>query len=215
MFKRLNAGGEPLSDQEARNCSIRLLGTKFNDFIVRMAADPDFRRCTDDLTEEDRARMEDAEMVLRFFAFKNNMAEYVHHIGPFLTEFMERVTEDTSNRHINFDEAKEEEVFKRTFKILADTLGPKTARRWVSTDAGYGGGFSRSHYEAFSVGVAKVIGQVPKRPNAVQVEGMKVALKNAKQDPKLKPLTTGGGKNFKRIYEKKIALVAGHLRNAL
>src|ERR1700686_455173 len=30
MFKRLNTGGEPLSSQEVRNCTIRLLGSRFN-----------------------------------------------------------------------------------------------------------------------------------------------------------------------------------------
>jgi hypothetical protein len=211
MFKRLNAGGEPLSDQEARNCSIRLLGTRFNDFILRLKDDPSFRLCTDELTEEDRGRMEDVEMVLRFFAFKNNMAAYVHDIGPFLTEFMERVTEEK----LPFDYSKEEEVFKRTFKILADTLGPRTARRWVAQGQEYGGGFSRSHFEAFSVGVSHVIDQLPKRPSAAKVEEIGAALQRAKQDSKLKPLTTGGGKNFRRIYEQKIALVVAHLRGAL
>jgi len=215
MFKRLNAGGEPLSDQEARNCSIRLLGTKFNDFIVRLKTDANFRRCTEDLTEEDCSRMEDAEMVLRFFAFKNNMGEYVHDISPFLTDFMERVTEETSSRHIKFDEALEEDVFRRTFKILAATLGPKTARRWVGPDAVYGGGFSRSHYEAFSVGVARLIDQIPAKPSTTKLQKIMAALEDAKRDPKLKPLTTGGGKNFKRIYEQKIALVANHLRGVL
>jgi hypothetical protein len=215
MFKRLNAGGEPLSDQEARNCSIRLLGTKFNDFIVRMTGDANFRKCTEDLTEEDRSRMEDAEMVLRFFAFKNNLGGYVHDIGPFLTDFMERVTEETSAHNIEFDQAKEEEIFKRTFKVLADTLGPKMARRWVGHGAGYGGGFSRSHYEAFAVGVARMIDRIPKRQSSAYLSKIGTALDEAKQDPKLKPLTTGGGKNFKRIYDQKIALVEAHLRGAI
>lgn len=38
MFKRLNTGGEPLSDQESRNCSIRLLGNTFVDFIAEELA---------------------------------------------------------------------------------------------------------------------------------------------------------------------------------
>ena len=34
MFKRLNTGGEKLSEQEIRNSTIRLLDNKFNDFII-------------------------------------------------------------------------------------------------------------------------------------------------------------------------------------
>ena len=33
MFKRLNTGGELLSAQEIRNCTIRLLGSKGIDFL--------------------------------------------------------------------------------------------------------------------------------------------------------------------------------------
>jgi hypothetical protein len=48
MFKRLNTGGELLSDQEVRNCTIRLLDSRFPDFIIRMSNNDAFRECTID-----------------------------------------------------------------------------------------------------------------------------------------------------------------------
>src|SRR5207249_8867970 len=48
MFKRLNTGGEPLSNQETRNCSIRLLGTSFVEFTAKIVDDPGFQRCIED-----------------------------------------------------------------------------------------------------------------------------------------------------------------------
>jgi hypothetical protein len=147
MFKRLNTGGEPLSDQEARNCSIRLLGTRFNDFIIELTKDESFQECIEDITEEFHARMGEPELVLRFFAFKNRMDEYVHDIEPFLTDFMERVSDESpeNEKRIAFDFAEEERVFRRTFAILSQTLGSKACRRWVGQT--YGGGFSISETE--------------------------------------------------------------------
>src|SRR5260221_8640560 len=45
VFKRLNTGGELLSEQEIRNCTIRLLDNTFNDFIIELAENSDFREC--------------------------------------------------------------------------------------------------------------------------------------------------------------------------
>ena len=72
MFKRLNTGGETLSEQEIRNCTIRLLGEKFNDFIEMLSKNEAFEECIEPLSDENRHKMGDVELVLRFFAFKNN-----------------------------------------------------------------------------------------------------------------------------------------------
>jgi len=213
MFKRLNTGGEPLSNQETRNCSIRLLGTGFVDFVAKIVADLGFQKCIEDITDEFRSRMGEEELVLRFFAFKNNMEEYVHDIDPFLTDFLERVTDQTSINALPFNYEQEERIFRKTFKVLATAMGPKACSRWV--DGKYAGGFSMAHYEAFSLGAAAVIDKLPEAPTPTQLDAISNALTQAKCDPDLKQLTVGGGKNFKRLYEKKIALVATRLRAVL
>jgi Protein of unknown function DUF262 len=92
MFKRLNTGGEKLEEQEVRNCTIRLLGTRFNNFIKELRSYDEFQTCIEPLTHEKRKRMIDVESVLRFFTFKNALASFRHDVGPFMTDFMERVT---------------------------------------------------------------------------------------------------------------------------
>jgi len=210
MFKRLNTGGEQLSNQEARNCSIRLLGTKFVDFADSLVLDPAFMKCTEDITDEFRNRMGEAELVLRFFAFKNNLGDYVHDIDTFLTDYLERVTDQTSAEALPFDYVREEAVFRKTFRIISATLEAKAFSRWVGGK--YAGGFSMGHFEAFSIGIASVIDNVPDTPDTNELEKIKNALLEAKCAPQLRELTVGGGKNFRRIYEKKIALVADRLR---
>ena len=200
MFKRLNKGGEPLSNQEARNCSIRLLGTAFTDFIYERAAYPPFLECVDDVTEEFRNRMGLSELVLRFYAFKNMLDKYVHDIDPFLTDYMERVT----SASVPFDTAEEQAVFEKTFQILAKTLKEKTGRRW--TRHAFQGGFSVSHYEAFAIGISRVSHRIDVA-DSVLLERIKVVLERTKQEEELRALTTGGGKNFNRLYSRKIAMV--------
>ncbi len=213
MFKRLNTGGEPLSDQEARNCTIRLLGNTFNEFIVRLSKENSFQECIEFITDEYRARMGATELVLRFFAFKNSLEEYVHDIDPFLTDFMERVTDREAHNALPFDYEDEEQQFKRTFAILSKTLGPNSCRRWVG--AGYGGGFSISHYEAFSIGLARVIDRIPHKLSQDLQKRLTTAMEAAKKHQDLRDLTTGGGKNFRVVYERKIQFVADRLRKEL
>src|ERR1700722_15048016 len=71
MFKRLNTGGENLSEQEIRNSSVRLLkdGAIFMSFLSELSSTADFKTCTQTLTEEAVRQRFHQELVLRFFAF--------------------------------------------------------------------------------------------------------------------------------------------------
>lgn len=66
MFKRLNTGGETLSEQEIRNCTIRLLDDRFNNFIIELSRFPDFAACIDNISEQQKFQFFDQELVLRF-----------------------------------------------------------------------------------------------------------------------------------------------------
>lgn len=100
MFKRLNTGGENLSDQEIRNCTVRLLegGATFMSFLIRLSENTDFKLCTQTLTEETQQQRFSQELILRFFAFKNNRAEYTHDVGDFLTDYMESIADPLIGR---------------------------------------------------------------------------------------------------------------------
>ncbi len=216
MFKRLNTGGESLSEQEIRNCSIRILGSEFNDFIFKLSKNQYFQKCIQDITDEYRKTMGEQELVLRFFAFKNNLAEFVHNIDPFLTDYMERVSDREATNHIEFNYAKEECIFSDAFHVISRTLETKAFCRWANNR--YSGGFSKGHFEAFSLGVAKVIdslGVSVEHLSDAQLRAIEAAMETAKKNPELTKLTVGGGKNFKSLYEKKIELVASAIRAAL
>ena len=68
VFERLNTGGIELSPQEIRNA---MYSSKFNERINKMAESNMFRNLWGDLDDDKYKRMEDCELVLRFFAYKS------------------------------------------------------------------------------------------------------------------------------------------------
>jgi hypothetical protein len=76
-FERLNTGGVDLSQQEVRNC---LYYGKFDSLLIELARNPIFAEAWGIPIDEDNPKlstntlykkMEDAELVLRFFALRN------------------------------------------------------------------------------------------------------------------------------------------------
>lgn len=68
VFERLNTGGIELSDQEIRNA---MYPSELNEKLNYMAESNTFRMLLGDLNDESYKRMEDCELVLRFFAYKS------------------------------------------------------------------------------------------------------------------------------------------------
>ncbi len=203
MFKRLNTGGELLSDQEIRNCTIRLLGNRFNDFIKEIVRRPSYQSTMDQLTDEKKNKMYLEEYALRFFAMKNNRKEYVKDIEAFLTSFMEAVSDP--DHPIVFDYEKEQKIFERTFDILHSALGVYAFSSY--TDAGKPREqFSSTHFEAFTLGLQKHIDEVSFVDGKAS-DSLKKCLLDVKRDPELKKWTMGGGKNYLHALSKRIEIV--------
>jgi len=113
MFKRLNTGGVLLTEQQVRNCTIRLLNPRFNDFIIGLSRYPTYKTCITNLSQEAMLGAQDQELVLRFFALRNFRSSFKHDIGDFLTEYMEAVSEPGGVQ--SFDYVGERRVFDKTF----------------------------------------------------------------------------------------------------
>jgi hypothetical protein len=209
MFKRLNTGGEQASEQEIRNCTIRLLDARFNDFIAELSRNADFTACIRYLSDEKRKQKYDQELVLRFFSYKNDMDRYVHNIGDFLTEYMENV----SSGGLPFDYPAERDVFERVFRTLNVTLGENSFTGVVA-----GGGrpaqFLSLHFDAISLGVAAHVGRIRLDDDA-QITRLRDVLEEIKRDGEFREMTTGGGKNFRRMLEDRVAFVADRVARAL
>lgn len=70
------------------------------------------------------------------------------------------------------------------------------------------------HYEAFSLGLAKVVEDID-LDDADKMNKIEAQLKKAKKDKQFKELTTGGGQNSPGPYRAKIKFVSGSVRNAI
>ncbi len=212
MFKRLNTGGEELTSQQLRNCTIRLLDPAFNDFIIDLADNnEDFRSCISTISEEQLYGAYDKELVLRFFALKNWRARFKHDIADFLTEYMEAVS-DPDNRE-PFDYASEREIFAQTFATLACALGDKAFSRANKAQSELVRAFGIYHYEAFTLGLQPFLGRLDVSTPA-GIEQVHNLLRQIKLDARFIELTTGGGKNSPGPLNERITFVETKLAAA-
>lgn len=210
MFKRLNTGGETLSNQEIRNCTVRLLaeGDKFNDFVIRMSQDENYKICCSLLSPEKRKNRFDQELVLRFFAFKNDRGNYIHDINDFITEYMEKVADPENGIPFNYE--AEEEVFRKTFLVLNNILG-EVAFSPISRSGGYIRRFSPLHYEAFTLGIQPALNNLDIEDEQ-DVENFKGMIEAIKRDADFIQMTTGGGKNYRRLQDERVDFVESRMR---
>jgi hypothetical protein len=212
IFKRLNTGGEILSDQEIRNCTIRLMNDRFNKFLIELSENEDFKLCISSVTDEKLLRKYDQELVLRLFAFKNFRTGFSHDISAFLDEFMENVS-DLEHQKIEFDYTKEKAIFEKTFKVLRDTLGEYAFSR-INERGNFVSGFIVYHYEAFALGIQKHLEEI--NPNdAKQMEKINMEFNLIKRDSKFRSITTGGGRNTQRYLQERIEFIENRMENII
>lgn len=99
IFYRLNAGGNKLYNQEIRNCMFQ---GSFNSLLKELARTEGwcaFARTTNE--KVDKARFNNEERVLRFFAFYNNYNTYTGKLASFLNDYME------DNKELSHGDIKE------------------------------------------------------------------------------------------------------------
>jgi hypothetical protein len=208
MFKRLNTGGESLSPQQVRNCTVRMLSNKFPDFIIELSDFPSYKTCTDALTEERMLSAVDQEHVLRFFALKNRRWRFKHQVSDFLTEYMEDVAEEKEL----FDYDIERSVFEKTFSMLERSLGEKAFSFSNKKGNDLAAGFSLYHFESISIGLQAILDKLSLESN--QMERLSVVLRGIKLDQRFKEITTGGGKNSPGPLNDRIGFVERALCDA-
>jgi hypothetical protein len=212
MFKRLNTGGQALTPQQVRNCTIRLLDSTFNDFIIELSKTDGFVRCTDSLTQSAKLGAFDQELVLRFFAFKNYRANFSHDVEDFLTEYMEKISDPAIRLPFNY--AAEREVFLKTFTVLDRTLAELSFSYANKKRDGLVSGFSVYHFEAISVGLQFVLDKLDPNDSG-QMLALKDVLRAIKLDPEFIKITTGGGRNSSGPLRERIDFVKDRLQGSL
>ncbi|WP_298546226.1 DUF262 domain-containing protein [uncultured Aquimarina sp.] len=93
LFERINSGSVILKDMEKRKGSFT---GPFTDFVYECASDPQFLRLTS-FTERTKKRGEPQELILRFFAYSESLADYTGYVNEFLNDY-NKTKNETFNR---------------------------------------------------------------------------------------------------------------------
>ncbi|MBW4620672.1 MAG: DUF262 domain-containing protein [Cyanosarcina radialis HA8281-LM2] len=198
-FERLNTGGVDLSRQEVRNC---LYYGKFNLLLLKLARYPIFANAwgipTDDNSEELLTnnlykKMEDAELVLRFFALRN-VEHFTRGMEGFLDLYMMKSVK-FPDRDIDLLEKIFLQAIDLAFQIYAEHLfkpfDPKS-RTWKEDSY-------KAYYDAVMVGFSRHLDKaeilLAKKSRVIQETQRLFETPEAR-------LLTGGGKSKAEIQDR-------------
>jgi hypothetical protein len=198
-FERLNTGGVDLSPQEVRNC---LYYGKFNSLLLELSRNSIFARAwgipTDDSNPELEKnnlykKMEDVELVLRFFALRN-----VGHFRGGLKEFLDIYMIKSAN-------FTEEDIdvlrnsFLQTIELASQIYGEHLYQPFDPNYRTWQKKPYRAYYDAVMVGLSKYLNQTEillAKKNEV-IEKTQILFETSESR-----LLTGGGKSKAEIQER-------------
>lgn len=199
MFKRLNTGGSLLAPQEIRNVTARILGDEgiqFYEFLQDLAKLDSFQTCTSTLAAADRDQKADEELVLRFFAAKNDRESFRGSVRDWLDGYMEKVILHKAP----FDKSDEKDAFSRVFTFLASTVGEGAFVRYRGDQPV--GGLAPAYFEAITVATLDTLSSLKK----VKPEAVRATIAKAVQSKDFREFT-GPGANSKGKLEGRIAFI--------
>lgn len=99
LFERINSGSMILKDMEKRKGSF---SGPFTDFLYECSEDIQFRRLTR-FTEKTVKRGEPQELILRFFAYSDNLEEYKGQVNEFLNQYNKSKNENFNRQELETD----------------------------------------------------------------------------------------------------------------
>jgi uncharacterized protein with ParB-like and HNH nuclease domain len=209
LFNRLNTGGSPLSPQEIRNCSARMIGEKgikFYDFLIECTKNPDFIECIATLSDNVREQKGAEELVLRFFALKNAQELFKKSIREWLDEYMDQVLFQNSD----FDYHEQKSSFEQVFRCIKRIMGENAFVKYRSNNPF--GGLAPAYFEAVSKAFLNNIGNI--NDNRKTDERIKQTVINVFESPEFKE-NTGTGSNTQTKLNNRISMIDRAIQNVL
>jgi hypothetical protein len=206
LFKRLNSGGSPLSPQEIRNCSSRMIegGGEFYDLLQNLSQYPAFSAATSRLPDTMVEQRANEELVLRFFALVMSRDTFKGNIEEWLDGFME----DVLFGRCGFDHEKMSTIFMKTFSLIQSKLGDQAFTRF-NTHGESTGRLAPAYYEAVCVAF------VERYDDLVDIEPQTILsrLKAAFDSQGFKDATGPGANTIPKLHQR-IRVVQEHLCDA-
>lgn len=193
VFRRLNKLGSPLSDQEIRNCTARLLGKEFPALLRKLAEKQNIRAALT-LSEDSERRMGVEEILLRMLALNYHEKPLKHQIREYLDDFMAYASEGKFKLSPDV-----EERIEKTFDLIQDALPNGSAFRFPNQ------GFSTNLYDVVATGVFHNLENLNK-------DSLQRKHKALMEGQELKDVT-GAGSNTRRKLQGRIDLGKEWFRN--
>jgi len=151
LFQRLNTGGSLATDQEVRNCILIMVNRDFYQWLVTLRDDPNFQSCLP-ISERQKEEQYDMELVARFVTLwdmQEPSLNEIREVGTFITE---RIIEIAENQE--YETEKTEAAFRKTFSILATTLGEDSFKKFHQEKQCPRGPVLISMFEIVALGIA-------------------------------------------------------------
>ena len=206
MFKRLNTGGALLAPQEIRNCSFRMLGDEGVNFytsLMELASLPSFKATIALLPAEELEKKTNEELVLRFFAAKNNRDMFRGSVRDWLDDYMEAIL----LKKIPFDFAQERHVFTEVFDQIQAKLGETAFVKF--RDGKPSGSVAPAYFEAVSIGCFMALPEL----KAKSADHVRLAITTLVQSEAFREVT-GPGANSKTKLERRVQLATEAVKAA-
>jgi hypothetical protein len=163
LFHRLNSFGSRLSDQEQRDCLLILTRRESWAWGTELARNDNFITVTG-LSDTSLEQKYDVELVWRFVAIRASTPTERRKISD-MAEFITTKSLSLSKIGIDFDWDAEASRFRRTFKVLEDSLGEDGLRQWDPKAERFKRSFLISSFEAVAIGVAANVDAIESLPD--------------------------------------------------
>ncbi|MBS9393041.1 MAG: DUF262 domain-containing protein [Dolichospermum sp. LBC05a] len=196
-FARINTGGVALSRQEIRNCSF---DGQFNQLLLELAINPIFKESWNIPIDDEEIqknnlykKMEDAELILRFFALRNS-DKFSSTMEGFLDLYMMKSL-SFSDQDIEFLK----NIFLQTINLAHQIYGELLFKPFDPQSDTWTNEARKAYYDAVMVGFSRHLADVDillERKSRV-IEKTKILFR----EDKLK-LLTGAGKSKTDIQER-------------
>ena len=200
-FERLNTGGVELSHQEVRNC---VYSGRFNQLLLKLTSNQIFAEAweipinnPEELLHNNLyKKMEDAELILRFFALRH-ADDFSKGMEGFLNTYMMRSL-DFSDKDIEILQ----EIFIKTINLAYQIYGKNLFKPYDTQSDTWKDSAYKAYYDAVMVGFSRYLADAD-----VLLERKSRVIEETKRlfrEDKLK-LFTGGGRT-KADIQKRISL---------
>lgn len=187
VFERLNTSSVRLNAQELRNSIYR---GNLNDLLRELSEYPDFLWARN-VTGIDK-RMQDCELILRFFAFSFSSEKYKGYLAPFLDDYLRKgvaFERNVINEH--------KLLFQNTIKKVRIVFDNKAFRRYVPEND-WEKLVNRAIYDVIMLSFASIsLGSIEKKKAEI-----KIAFQEICQDKEFDKVITSGTQTIKAVQDR-------------